>query len=445
MTLSPHIIVDNIDPAMLQRCLEYIQRVKQLRFVNIGAGSQIDRGMAFVEQVHQARPDIRIVWRNLDPEDTGILARPDYTPEKLYAEKVTKHLKWFQDNKVIFMPDNETSGDDDRIKLYARDEAKIAQMLHADGLNGAFCRFATGNIGDGSQPGQSNQYPLLKPIFDAMNAGDIISPNEYRNKPNASSGGHLFRYDLMRKAAGRKLTVFIGEAGVSVDYNPGIGYQAIGLGDAEVCQLMLGDEIWYENGAIDRSWYLIGGYTHETFRWRPGIFDYLEKHYEKLPPIIQPPIPPTPSLPAFPSDFDARAVRAMAVAGSPINVRKQPSLTAPILDTLRQNTIAHYIPGDKLRPDEKVYSTVGSINALWIPIALNQADNGRGWVWAGAVSWKAIPPFETTALILLYNNVLKASTRTRQMSLELATISDDLLKDADLLDALIKSSESTVK
>lgn len=354
MTLSPHVIVDNCPDELLERSLTYFKRVKQLRFVNIGAGAQIDRGMQFVERVHREAPHVRIVWRNLDPEDTGILARPDYTPEKLYAEKVTKYLKWFQDNKVIFMPDNETSGDDNRIRLYARDEAKITNLLHADGLNGAFCRFATGNIQDGSQPGQPSQYPLLKPIFDAMNAGDIISPNEYRNRPGASSGGHLFRYDLMYKAAGRKLPTFIGETGISVDYDAGKGYQLLGLSDAAVCQLMIDDEFWYDGGKIDRSWYLVGGHSHESFRWRLGIFDWLEDYYAKQPPIVVTPPPIDPPPPVDP------------------------------------------------------------------PVP---------------------PPFNEQAMRLLYNNLLSAAATYRRVSLELATVSDDLLKDAELLDALIKSQK----
>lgn len=362
MTLSPHVIVDNCPDELLDRCLLYFKRVKQLKFVNIGAGAQIDRGKQFVERVHREVPNLRIVWRNLDPEDTGILARPDYTPEKLYAEKVTEHLKWFQDNKVIFMPDNETSGDDNRIKLYARDEAKIATLLHADGLNGAFLRFATGNIQDGSQAGQPSQYPLLKPVFDVMNAGDLVSPNEYRNKPGASSGGHLYRYRLIWQAAGRELPTFIGEAGISVDYDPGKGYQLLEMSDAAVCQLMLDDDFWYEGGEIDRSWYLVGGYTHESFRWRLGIFDYLENHYEKQPPIITPPSPPP-------------------VDPPPPIIIPPPPVETP-------------------------------------------------------------PPFDQQVMKLLYNHLLNAAGRTRQMSLELATISDDLLKDAELLDALIKSQKS---
>jgi hypothetical protein len=55
------------------------------------------------------------------------------------------------------------------------------------------------------------------------------------------------------------------------------------------------------------------------------------------------------------------------------------------------------------------------------------------------------PPFNLQVLKVLYNDVLKASTRTRQLSLELATISDDLLKTAELLNAMIKANESTIK
>lgn len=444
MTLSPHIIVDNIDPEMLERCLLYLKRVKQLKFVNIGAGAQRDRGRDFVTRVHREIPNLRIVWRDLDPEDTGILASPGMTPEKLYALKVAPNLKWFQDNKVIFMPDNETSGDDNRIREYVAEEASLLGMLHKDGLNGAVARFATGNIADGSQPGQNNQYPLLKPLFDAMNAGDIISPNEYRNKPGASSAGHLYRYRRMWDVAGRPLPTFIGEAGVSVNYDPGLGYQVLGLSDADVCKLMLGDEIWYENGGIDRSWYLIGGYTHQSFLWRIGIFDYLESYYaSQQPPVVV--TPPEPLLPVFPDDFNARAINGIAITGAAVNVRSQPSLSSMIVNTLASNTIAQYIPLDKLRNDEKIVTTLNGVTAAWLPVSLNTPANGKGWVWSGLVTWQSIPPFNLAVLQLVYNDLIKASTRLRQAALEYATISDDLVKDAELVDAMIKANETTVK
>lgn len=55
------------------------------------------------------------------------------------------------------------------------------------------------------------------------------------------------------------------------------------------------------------------------------------------------------------------------------------------------------------------------------------------------------PPFNLQVLKVLYNDHLKASTRIRQLSLELAAISDDLLKGSELLDALIKANESADK
>lgn len=443
MTLSPHIIVDNCPDDLLERAFLYLKRVKQLKFVNIGAGAQIDRGMNFVARVHREIPHLRIVWRNLDIEDdTGILQK--WGAQKVYDLRVKKYLKWFQENKVIFMPDNESSGDDAIMRKYADDEAQIGKWLHENGLNGAFCRFATGNIADGNDPNNPvNQYPLLKPIFDMMNAGDLVSPNEYRNRPGGSSAGHLFRYRNLWNAAGRPLPTFIGEAGVSVNYDPGIGYQAIGLSDEDYCKLMLGDEIWYEDGNIDRSVYLVGGYTHETFRWRLGIFDYLENYYDKAPPVIV--TPPDPVLPAFPSDFDARAQTGIAIAGTAVNVRSQPSLSAMLVGTLLPDMIARYIPVDKLKPAEKIVSTINGVTAVWLPVALSTPANGRGWVWGGLVTWRAIPPFNLQVLTVLYNDLIKASNRTRQMSLELAAISDDLLKNSELLDVMIKANESTNK
>lgn len=54
------------------------------------------------------------------------------------------------------------------------------------------------------------------------------------------------------------------------------------------------------------------------------------------------------------------------------------------------------------------------------------------------------PPFNLQMLKVVYNDLLKAATRTRQMSLELAIISDDLLKDSQLLDAMIRANESKI-
>lgn len=290
--ISLHIVVDNAGPEVLNRALQYLKRTDQ-ETVDIAAGAQVDRGMWFVEAVHAELPDIKIFWRNLDPEDTGILAK--LSPEAVYQKKVAPYRAWFQKHKLIFMPDNETSGDDNRIRAYVDAEIRIAKLLHADGLHGAFCRFSTGTI-------REDQYVLLKPLFDVMQPGDYISPNEYSAQPGfpGGSGGHLERYALMWKAAGRRLPTVIGEAGVAMNYDSGKGYIDAGMTDEAFAQQMLDEEVWYEHGAIDRHLFRVGAFSHSGYQIRDGVMDYLERYYasHQPPVVVTPPETPAPVDPA---------------------------------------------------------------------------------------------------------------------------------------------------
>lgn len=282
--ISLHIVVDNAPPEVLDRALLYLKRTKQ-RYVNIGGGSQLDLARQYVDRVRAEVPGIRIIWRDLEPEDTGIHTK--MTPAELFALKVAPALGWFKKHELIFMPDNESSGDDEQIKRYVTWNLEVMKLLHQSGLSGAYGRFATGNIVE-------SQYPLLKPLFDAFKPGDIFSPNEYSNAPGKSSGGHLERYKLAWKAAGWDLPTVIGEAGIAVDYDPGKGYQSIDLSSPAYAQQAIDEEIWYKNGAITRCFYIVGGYSHETFRINNGFYEYLENYYEKHPvDIISPPAPVT--------------------------------------------------------------------------------------------------------------------------------------------------------
>lgn len=439
MTLSVHVVVDHCPPEMLNRVVLYCQRVKQLRYINVAAGAQIDLGMQYVERLRRDAPHVNVIWRNLDPEDTGILAT--MTAEKLYNDKVKKHLAWFQKTKAIFMPDNETTGDDQRIKTYVDQLVNILRWLHADGLNGAVLRFPTGNPNDGSDPRYPSQYPLLKPVFDVMLPGDVISPNEYSNKPGDSSGGNIARYKLMWNVAGRELPTVIGEAGITINYNPGMGYLLLNISDEAYANYLLGQEPWYKNGAIDRCVFKVGGTSHDSFNLRPGFFDYLEGYYNRdQPPIVIP--PPEPVLPAFPSDFETRAKAGVTITTSGVHVRKQPSVSAESLMIVPafDATTGRYIPLDQLRIAEKVESLIDGKNAYWQPV---QFGNVQGWVWSGIIQFKdPPPPIQLQALKTLREHVNTVANRTRQMSLELAGMSDDLLMDVALLDALIAALET---
>lgn len=287
MTLSLHVVADNCPPEQLDRALLYLKRVNP-GSVDIAAGAQLDVGMQFVERVRAELPTIKIFWRNMQPEDTGIHAKMQ--PLALFNLKVLPFLDWFKRTGVIFVPDNESSGDDDRINKYVLWTVEHLVRMHSYNLPSAVCRFATGNIDDGGQG--SNQYPLLKPIFQAMLPSDFISPNEYsieKGNPRGS-GGNLERYRLMWNVAGRPLPTVIGEAGVAMNYDPGKGYIDAGMSDEAYGQQLLDEERWYQDGRIDRHVYLIGGFTHAGYRLREGMLAYLESYYmNRQPPVIKSP------------------------------------------------------------------------------------------------------------------------------------------------------------
>lgn len=305
-----HIVVDSCPPDRLDRALLYLQRVKAPT-VDIAAGAELLKGMQFAERVRRDVPGIKIFWRNLEIEDTGIHTK--MTAAAVYQKKVVPHLAWFKRNEIVFMPDNESSGNDDAIKRYVQWQVEMAVLLHTDNLRGAFCRFSSGTIDDGGKG--SNQYPLLKPIFSAMIPGDYVSPNEYSGQPGVSSGGHIERYKLMWKAAGYELPTVIGEAGVAMNYDPGKGYIDAGMTDEAYGQQMLDEEIWYLKGKIDRHIYLVGGFTHEGYRLRDGVLSYWEKHYAKNPPVVITP-PPAPAPPTIPLPGNIGSAETIMLTGA---------------------------------------------------------------------------------------------------------------------------------
>lgn len=292
MTISLHILADNAAPERLERAVQYLKRVRP-KYVNIAGGSQLDIAMQLTERVRAEVPGIKVVFRHMRPEDTGIHTK--MSAATLYNMKIAPHLAWFKKHEVIFMPDNESSGDDNQMRKYAQWQVEIAVLLHKDNLRGAFCRFSTGNI-------KETQYALLKPIFSAMMPGDMISPNEYSNAPGRSSGGHLERYEQMWMAAGKPLETTIGEAGIAVNYDPGNGYRSIGLLGSKYAQQMIDEEIWYEGGKIDRFLYCVGGYGWESFQIGDDVLDYLEKYYASKAPPVEIPMPPTPPFVIVPAD-----------------------------------------------------------------------------------------------------------------------------------------------
>lgn len=283
--ISLHLIADNAPPERLDRAILYLKRTKQ-PYVQVAGGSQIDRAMQLVERCQIEVPGIKVFWRVL--EDTGNIF--SMTANEWWSSRIVPRLKWMQDHKVIMVVDNESSGDSDLIKRYAAESIIRMNMLHSAGLYGAFCRFATGNI-------QEHQYVFLKPLLDALDARDWISPNEYTNVPGKSSGGHLERYKrILAVVPNKHFNVSIGECGILNDYRAYAGYLSVPMSGRDMAAQLIADEMWYKGGTIPRFLFCIGGYQQwDSLQVNDEALTFLEDYYTKNP--ISTPTPTPPPLP----------------------------------------------------------------------------------------------------------------------------------------------------
>lgn len=366
--ISLHCIVDNATEAQLNRAVLYLRRV-QPEAVNIAAGSQLDRGMAFVERVRAEVPGIKVFWRHL--EDTGIWTKLD--PEKWYDSRIAPRLEWAFKNRLIVVTDNESSGDDETMKRYVQWQIKVMGKLHQVGLNAAVGRFATGNI-------KETQYTLLKPMFDEMTLGDYFSPNEYHNVPSDSSGGHLNRYKLAWQAAGRNLPTAIGEFGMSVHYDPGKGFRSINMSGAYAAQLGIGHfEAWHKPNDVTVFYFTIGGYSWGSFQLvlpdgsDDSLLSVLEAYAAKEPiEVATKPIP-------MPKPTDARNARKVIVHfAAPLRNIRDGSST-------RYKVVGSIHTGDELTIYDPILTDENRGRWEWV-----ETDAGNGFINIDDVSFEPV-------------------------------------------------------
>lgn len=290
-----HCVVDNAPDTFLDRALLYSMRIKA-PFINIAGGAQLDRAYAFADRVRQSLPTIKIFFRNLSPDDTGIFAK--LSPQQWMDSRLPpERIEWAKRNNIVFVTDNESSGDDATMRRYVAWQVDVMNRLHMLGLHAANGRFATGNIA-------FNQYQLLKPMFDAMIPGDYFSPNEYLNAPNKSSNSHPFRYHNAWDVYGKPIPTVIGEYGIANDYNSEHGWHTVpGLtGKAYAQYLIENDKMWYAPYGVSQFLFAVGGYSKwETFQPDNDVYTELEAYAashpsQQPPPVIAPPvITPSPS------------------------------------------------------------------------------------------------------------------------------------------------------
>lgn len=433
--ISLHVVVDNAPPEVLDRSITYLKRTKQ-PFVNVAGGSQVDRAMQFVERCQIEVPNIQIFWRVL--EDTGNMIQMDN--QTWWSQRVAPRLGWMQEHHVIMVVDNETSGDDAIINTYVNKSIGRMEMLHKNKLYGAFCRFATGTIQDGSQPGQSNQYPLLKPLLEALDARDWISPNEYSNTPGKSSSGHLERYKrILGVVPNKHFNVAIGECGVLNNYGAREGYTTIPISGKEAAAQLIADEIWYKGGTIPRFWFARGGYG-DWARVQVGTdaLEFLEGYYQQNPipspepPIVIPPPPPVVTPPPYkPPPFTPGMRYVVTVPADFVNVREQPNTVATKLGEIPNKAVITVFEESLVNGDywRKVHfaELIG-----WISLQKGAVEFAP--YLGDSPSTVTIP---IDLLVSIQNGLQKNANTARQLGLLIAEASDDLQKDFTLVKAIL--------
>lgn len=415
MALSLHIVVDGTSNELLDRSLLYLVRTKQ-RSVDIAAGSQIDRGMQFVERVRAALPRIKIFWRVL--EDTGIHSK--LSVDEWWQQRVAPRLTWMIINQVIMVLDNESSGDDRQIRYYVEWSTAALRKLHAATLRGAVARFATGNIDDGGQ--HNDQYPLLKPLFAALVEGDYVAPNEYSNAPGKSSAGNIGRYKLMEAVAGKKLPIVIGEAGVLVDYDPYKGYRLV-MTDEQFVAQMLAEEVWYRP-EIDRHLFAVSGDNDKwgSMQMTENVMRFLEEHYAKNPI-------PQETKPVAKKDVTIRIVNTNT------RVRTEPTINSSIVYVL-QPALIEAIMYDEPQVQANGYS--------WQKFQINGRD---GWIAMSLIEIVPIvpDPVETTVVLdkFIYDDAMSLlESEAADLDQSIAQLQDLQRKIRDKVD-LLRSAAKT--
>lgn len=430
MTITLHFVADNSDPKKIDRGIDYIVNTHQPQ-ATVAGGSQIDVAMNIVEKIHARAPHCSIFWRVL--EDTGSIFK--MTSNQWWSNVVFPRLKFMQEHNLVMVVDNESSGDDAIIMRYAAESIIRGNMLHAASLYGAFCRFATGNIGDGSQPGQSNQYPLLKPLLEKLDARDWVSPNEYTNLPGKSSAGHLERYKrILAVVPTKHFNVSIGECGVLNDYRPRDGYVGK-ITDAQMAAQLLADEIWYYGGKISRHLFCRGGYQEwDTLQVGDGALEFLEDYYAKNPigtpepPIVIPPPPPVITPPYTPPPFTPGDRYLMTAPGDFINVRITPATLAAKIGEIPNKSVITVF-------EESLVS-----GEYWRKVHFGESI---GWIslQKGAVKFAPYLPSAVNISIDLLKDIMNSlklsADETRRQSLALAVTSDNTLKDYLMVKAIL--------
>lgn len=261
--ISYHIIADSAyTDAEHNKILKHLH-VIQPRWINVmGSNMRWGRVLDLASRLKREMPNTRIILRYW-PDD-GNWAKPEYRdPRAWYVQ-----FKQYMDMGFVMLTDNESVTAD--MRPYAAWQAAIIRLAMADGNAVAVGRFSTGTPDDGTKG--HDHYKDLDEMWYALaeskaaqpaGKASVWSPNEYYNKPDGSSAGHLFRYMNGWKRCDEegipRPTTVIGEYGMCIDYKSAQGYKLLGITGRPAARMGIDHfNLWHRPHGVDVCWYAMG-------------------------------------------------------------------------------------------------------------------------------------------------------------------------------------------
>lgn len=160
-------------------------------------------------------------------------------------------------------------------------------------------------------------------------------------------------------------------------------------------QLKYADQQVYRGSMVEGQ--LIFSWGHSSDIWAQfdvssaiELQDWLTQYAAGQPEPAEPELPvPTPTLPVFPVDFEARAIPARLI-GNNLRVRLAPSVTSAIVGLIPADGVTgEYIPADDLTDAEIILDEHGMVPGVWVPVSFSEI---QGWVFNGLLTVEDILP-----------------------------------------------------
>lgn len=364
-----HLYLDGMENPDIDWALQYVRDYRP-RWMNVTAFARHDQAQGLIEQIRQASPTTRTIWRGGPNEvfpDEDLWNKVN--PARWFQLRVEPYIDWLRATQTAVLTMNE-SGWSHQLALNEADAAERCEMV---GVTAAVMRFSTGS------PGEPDEYVAMADALRRIaRTRAIITPNEYTAKDRPNRGGHVARYQNFWRIQGdQRSEIVIGEY-APVRFQDGRpqahdGWQRDNISLSEYVKIMVEDNPWYLNSGVSRMMYCVGRWQNDSFGLNKHFPSYLRGQDFTLRTLTKPEPPPPPA--GFVATDRFQPAIAVVPAGTTVNVRSMPSTLSRsgIIGRVSNGTVCQVM----LPPSEPMN---------WYVVRL--PDFRIGYIRSDVVSWR---------------------------------------------------------